>query len=238
MQLGAIADNMPTQYRETSHQAGGDGNNHLVHQACLEETGNYLAAAFHHYASDAPLAKLLQQMRQLHSAKKIRVAADDFCSPTFNNRDSLRVTSIDTGHPAPMVGVLKQPCPQRDAQFTVENDWLGVCSLGKTNSQLGVVDHQGIDPDDNGIAGGANAMGQDHGLMTAQAKRFSIPGGNTAIQTLGIGYSDQWSVVTFEELPGQKRELVKPYILVTIFHRHPLAATQNIRSVSVPRSFR
>jgi hypothetical protein len=162
MQKGTIRHCGPIEYREPSHQAGGDGNDHLVDQTRLNETADNLAAAFHHDAPDAPLAKQMQQIRQMNPVKTIALAANDFRTPVFDHTDLCMVIFVGTGQPATMIGSVKKTGLQGDAQITVKNNRLGILSLDQTNRQQGIIDQQRIDADDDGVAGRADAMGEDH----------------------------------------------------------------------------
>ena len=195
MQKRAVAHRRSVQHRQTSNQARGDGDDHLVHQTSLDKARDHLAAAFHHDAPDAALAELMEQMRQIDPALAVMAAADDLSAPAFDRADSLVIAFVGTGQPASLVGTFKETGLQRYAQIAVKDDGLGARSLGETNGEQGIVDQQGVDADDNGVAGGADAMGDDHGLVAAQSKLFSIPGGDAAIHALGVGNSDQRSMM-------------------------------------------
>ena len=134
-------------------------------------------------------------MRQIDPPLAVMAAVDNLSTPAFDRTDSLVITFVGTGDPASLVGPFKEAGLQRYAQLTVKDDGPGARSLGETNGEQRIVDQQGIDADDNGVTGGTDAMSDDHGLVAAQSKLFSIPGGDAAVHALGVGNSDQRSMM-------------------------------------------
>jgi len=200
MQGVSIALPRPIKHRKTAHQARSDGDNHLIHQLSLYETSDDLAASFHHDASDSSVGKQAQQVRQVHPAKPVTLAADNFRSPVFYCTDRLRITLVGTRQPTAAICSIKKPGVPGGAQFAIKHYGLGVSSLAETNSQLGIVDQYRVDSNDDGIAGSADAMGQDHRLVAAQLKLFSVPGGDAAIHALGIRDGDQRAVMMVQPI--------------------------------------
>jgi hypothetical protein len=109
----------------------------------------------------------MQEVGQINPVLAVAVAADDLSPPAFDRADASRIFVAGTGQPTPVVGAVKESGMQGNAQIAVKNDRLGAGPFRETNRELGVIDKQGVDSDDNGVAGGADAVGHDHGLPAA-----------------------------------------------------------------------
>jgi hypothetical protein len=77
-EYAAVIGQGPIQYRESPHQARGDRYNQFVHQTCLDETADDLAAAFHHDAPYPSFTEDTEQITKIYPASVIPTAANDF----------------------------------------------------------------------------------------------------------------------------------------------------------------
>jgi len=61
--------------------------------------------------------------------------------------------------------------------------------------------------------------------MATQLQLLPVPGGDAAINALGVGDSDQGAVMTIQEFLGKKWQVIKPFFLGALIHGAPLVAT-------------
>jgi hypothetical protein len=144
-------------------------------------------------------------MGEIHPAPLITPAGDDLGPPVLDRVDAFRIIPVRTGQPTPAVGAGKKARLQGYAQIAVKDDGLGARPPAETNGQQRVIDHQRIDSYDDGVADGTDTVGDHQGLMAAQLKLFTIPGGYAAIDALGVRNRDQRPLMMIQELPGQGR---------------------------------
>ena len=161
-QEAAVIGHGPIQYREPPHQAGCDRYDQFVHQACLNEAADNLAAAFYHEAFYSPFTKETEQIQKIYPASAVPPAVNDFRPLLYDFVYSSRTTSGGAGQPAFVVIFFKNTGFWRKTQVAVKNNGLGVLSLDKADCQLGVIGKQRIDANDNSIGGGSNTVGQNH----------------------------------------------------------------------------